>query len=178
MPNPRLRSDKKWEAQFKIVSDLFYLSEQYKDDVYLLQEYAKAIRNPVVFDNQVKETNCLLDYTIPNIDNDKTTPDHLIGMSNIVLYIIKSKLYQKWKTPDDFKKTLKALQVTIICPKKLNNSKVFKDWVFKYDDIESSIHWASKLKKNNIEFLLDKDGNQISVDRVWSEWFFINKSYL
>lgn len=173
-----LRSDEKWEAQFKIALDLFYLSEKYKDNKYLLQEFAKAIRNPIVFDNQVKDTNYLLDYTIPNPDNEKTTPDHLIGMSNIVLYIIKSKLYKKWKTPDDFKKTLRALQVTITCPKSLNNSKKFKDWVFKFENIETSINWSTKLRKNDIHFLLDKNGNQIDVDIAWSQWFFNNKSYL
>lgn len=178
MSKGKKRNEIKWDTQFKIAIDLLELSEKYKKDKILLEEYAKTIRNPIVFDNQVRETSLLLEYTIPNPEGYDVTEDHLIGMSNITLYMIKSELYKKWKNPDDFKNTLKALQVTIICPTNLNNSKGFKKWVFPYESVDYSVNWADKLKTNGIFFLLDKNGNEVSVDQVWSEWFFQYKSYL
>ena len=178
MSNRKLRSEKKWDVNYKIALDLFKLSENYKHDIYQLEEYAKIIRNPIVFDNQVKETLFLLNYNVPNPNNEKETYDHLMGMSNIVLYIIKNDLYKKWKSVDDFKDTLRALQVTITCPTSINNSNIFRKWVFSYESVEYSINWADKLKSNGIDYLIDNNGKKVSVEKVWSEWFFNNKNFL
>ncbi len=172
------RNDKKWQCQFEIALDLLKLSEKYSDNSYMLEQYAIAIRNPIVFDNQVKETELILDYKIPNPNGDKETLDHLIGMSNIVLYIIKSKLYEKWETKEDFIQTLKALQVMVVCPKKVNDSKGFKDWLSKYDSVDNTINWNYKLKENGYHYLINDKGELKSVDVIWSEWNYKYKKYL
>ena len=111
---------------------------------------------------------------------DKETDDHLIGMSNIVLYIHKKGLHKKWKSVEDFKKTLKALNVLLPIEKTLNNSKKFKhDWNFNYDNIESCIEWDKKLESVGIkELVCDTTKEKISVKKIKELWFEENKNYL
>jgi hypothetical protein len=172
------RSDKKWDAQLKIAIASFEAMEKFKDDYYMIEEFSKAYRNPIGFDNMVKGATKLLDYKIPIPNGEKKTNDHLIGLSNIIAYIFKLELYKKWRTINDFKNTLSALQIMVTCSKSLNDSKEFKKWLFPYNTIEKSIQWNEKLKKSGIYYLVNDDGEKIDVDVVWSEWFKNNIEYL
>jgi len=177
---PKKRDNQDWEMIFKLSVPLLKVSEQFDDKEFYIEKLSKLLRNPIVFDNQVKESTNILPYRIPNLNNDEETLDHLVGMSNIVLYIIKNKLYDKWQNIDDFKNTLFTLQVLIYCPKNLNNkSKFKKNWLFKYNDVEISVQWNEKLKKYGITDLEDiNTGQLVSVDTVYSIWFNQNKKYL
>ena len=172
-----LRTNEKWETQFKFAKDLFKLSENYIGNNYYLEQFSISMRNPIVFDNQTKETNLLLDYKIPNPDGLEETKDHLLGISNMVLYMIKSKSYNTWNTVEDFKRTLQALQVSVVCPKSLNDGG-FKTWIFDYDNIDICIQWNEKLKAHGIKYLLNDKGEEKLVDTIWCDWFFNYKKYL
>jgi len=130
------------------------------------------LRNPIIFDNNIKEVKTYLPYHIKGMRDEKTK-DHLIGMSNIVLYIFKNRLHDKWKSVSDFKKTLKSLNVLIPVTKELNDMGVFKNgWKFGYDDIDVCINWNDKLKSVGVTHLIcNKTGIEVCVDKVWGEWY-------
>jgi hypothetical protein len=188
--NGRKRSPKKWENHFKIAKKIFEgISDLDCGDDSLFKDVCISYRNPIVFDNNVSEASFLLPYHIPPCIEEsmsyeekdkrkKITKDHLIGMSNIVLYIYENKLYEKWDNVNDFINTLKSLQVLIKIPKTINDSKSFKSWQFDRNNINDCIYWNKKLKNENINYVLDKDNNQISVDDVWNEWYEKFKKYL
>jgi hypothetical protein len=92
-------------------------------------------------------------------------------MSNIVLYIFKNKIYKRWKSVEDFKKSIKALQVLLKIPKSLNNKGSYKSWQFDVDNINECIRWDIKLKNENINHLISKNGDKVSIDEVWNNWF-------
>lgn len=185
------RSEKKWLVQYIICVDQLRIASNYMDNQelflekygldykYLLEELSKSLRNAIIFDNQVKGSSTTLKYKIPNINNEVMLEDHLIGMSNIVLYIIKNKLYDKWESVQDFKNTLNTLQTLIWCPKSYNNNKNFKKkWLFNYDEIEMCIQWNKKLKDYGIDELEHiETGELVSVEKVYSIWFTENKMY-
>jgi hypothetical protein len=144
-----MRTKEEWENRYQCVKRLMSvmdtLSEDFEGNDRILETCATMLRNPVIFDNNVKVVKTRLPYSIENMNQE--TEDHLIGISNIVLYIYKRKLHNKWNNVEDFKKTLKALNVLLPIEKSLNNSKVFKhQWSFSYDDIESCIMWDKKLE--------------------------------
>jgi len=139
----RKRSKEKWNSQFLIVQKTFEsISELYKiGGQKLVSEACVSFRNPVVFDNQVSDAVFELPFFVPGRDGDKMTHDHLIGMSNIVLYIHKRGLNRTWNSSEDFIQSLKALQVLLWMPKSLNDKGTFKNWQFDYSNIEDCIFW-------------------------------------
>lgn len=174
------RTTEKWENQFKISQKIFEsISElgQLNDDE-LIRDACVAFRNPVVFDNQVSDAVFELPYFIPGKEGETITKDHLVGMSNIVLYIYENKIHQRWNTVDDFICTLKALQVLLPLPKTLNDSGTFKSWQFDRKNINDCIYWNKKLKNEGITHVFDDNHNQVSVDDVWTDWYENNKSFL
>lgn len=86
------------------------LSQDFENNTEILETCATMLRNPIIFDNNVKEVKTQLPYYIENMKNE--TEDHLIGISNIVLYIYKKKLHKKWNSVEDFKKNVKGVK----CP--------------------------------------------------------------
>ena len=174
-----VRTQEKWDSQYKLANYLLKMSKEYEGDNYMLEEYAKALRNPIVFDNQVADATSILEYKIPNPNNEDETLDHLVGISNIVLYMIKNKTYEKWNSLDDFKKSLQAMQVVIKCPRSYNNKMTWKNgWMFGFLEAETSIQWNRKLEQHGITHLIDKLGNLVPVGVVWSEWFSKNRMHL
>ena len=171
------RSSEKWEHQFIIAKTLLESMEPYKDNDSLIRSFCVGLRNPIVFDNQVTEAYHFLPYKLEDCVNPDTvsgplTEDHLIGISNIVLYIFKNEIYKRWESVEDFKKTLKTFQVLLTVPKSLNDKGSYKHgWQFDVDNINECIKWDVKLKNENINYLIDESGNQISVDDVWDEWY-------
>lgn len=174
----RNRSNEKWNENYEIAVNLINGFDNY-DSVEKKQSYAKILRNPIVFDNNVKESKIILNYYIKYENDINYTYDHLIGMSNIVLYIYKSKLYKKWNSVDDFKKTLKALNIQIKIPKSLNNKKNIKnDWLFNMNDIEDCVLWYKKFENIKINEVFDKYDNSIKIKDIWNEWWEEYKNYL
>lgn len=173
----RRRSQQKWENQLKISKKIFEsISEIAKSNDYeLIRDACVAFRNPVVFDNQVSEAFYELPYYIPG---DKMVSDHLVGMSNIVLYIYKNKIFERWNTTDEFIKTLRALQVLLPIPKSLNDKGSFKSWQFDMNNINECIKWYKKLQNENIKFLNRIDGELVPVMEVYNDWYENNKNYL
>jgi len=175
------RGEKKWEEHFIITKSLFYLMNDLwvkYEDRSLIRSAATAFRNPIIFDNKVSGAYHKLPYKCGVDVLGKVVDDHLIGISNTVLYIYKKKLYERWYSSDDFKKTLKSLQILLTIPQKLNTSKEFKNWQFNLDTIDNCIRWNDKLKENNINYLISEDGSSVSVDVIWDEWYSNNKEYL
>lgn len=154
------------------------LSKDFENNTEILEVCATMLRNPVIFDNNVKGVKTVLPYHIENMKNE--TQDHLLGMSNTVLYIYKKKLHKKWNSVDDFKNTLRALNVLLGIEKRLNNSKPFKNqWKFSYDDIESCLEWDKKLKSVGItELVCNKTNKKVSVTKIRETWHEENKQYL
>jgi len=165
------RSIEKWQHQYIISKTLLESMEPYENDDNLIRSFCVALRNPIVFDNQVTEVCHNLPYKLDSDDNGQTSKDHLIGMSNIVLYIFKNKIYKRWKSVEDFKKSIKALQVLLKIPKSLNNKGSYKSWQFDVDNINECIRWDIKLKNENINHLISKNGDKVSIDEVWNNWF-------
>ncbi len=171
------RSEEKWNHQFIIAKTLLESMEKFEDDDDLVRSFCVGLRNPIVFDNQVAEAHHYLPYQLEEcIDPTNVvgplTGDHLIGISNIVLYIFKNKTYKKWETVEDFKMTLKAFQVLLTIPKSLNDKGSYKHgWQFDVTNINECIKWNVKLKTESIDYLIDETGNRVSVDHVWSEWY-------
>lgn len=174
------RSSEKWGNQFKISQKIFEsISELGQlNSNGLIRDACVAFRNPVVFDNQVSDAVFELPYHIPGNGIEPMTKDHLVGMSNIVLYIYVNKIYQRWNISDDFINTLKALQVLLLLPKSLNDSGSFKSWQFDIHNINDCIEWNKKLKNEGITHVFDKNNQQVLVDDVWTEWYENNKSFL
>jgi hypothetical protein len=174
------RTKEKWENQFKISQKIFEsLSElaQLNDDE-LIRDACVAFRNPVVFDNQVSDATFELPYHIPGYSGESMTKDHLVGMSNIVLYIYENKIYERWNSVSDFINTLKALQVLLTLPKSLNDKGTFKSWQFDRLNINNCIYWNKKLNNENITYVIDSNNNRISIDDIWNEWYENNKKFL
>ena len=177
-----MRTKQEWEKRYQCVKRLMSvmdtLSEDFENNTEILETCATMLRNPIIFDNNVKEVKTQLPYYIENMKNE--TEDHLIGISNIVLYIYKKKLHKKWNSVEDFKKTLKALNVLLPIEKVLNNSKVFKHgWKFTYDTIESCLYWDKKLESVGItELICNKTNVKVSVTKIKEMWYEENKEYL
>jgi len=154
------------------------LSEDFENNTEILETCATMLRNPIIFDNNVKEVKIELPYHIENMK--KETDDHLIGISNIVLYIYKKSLHKKWNSVEDFKKTLKVLNVQLSIEKALNNSKRFKQgWKFSYDNIESCLDWDKKLISVGItELVCNKTNEKVSVTKIREDWYKENEKYL
>ena len=177
-----MRTKEEWENRYQCVKRLMsvmdLLSNDFEGNNQILETCATMLRNPIIFDNNVKVVKTRLPYYIENMNQE--TEDHLIGISNIVLYMYKRKLHNKWNSVEDFKKTLKALNVLLPIEKSLNNSKVFKhQWSFSYDDIESCINWDKKLESVGITELVCNETNQkVSVSKIREDWYKSNKEYL
>ncbi len=57
-------------------------------------------------------------------------------------------------------------------PKTLNDKGSYKNgWQFDVTNINECIKWDVKLKREDINHLIDESGNQISVEDVWNEWY-------
>ena len=163
------RSEEKWQHQYIIAKSLLESMEPYEDNDELIRNFCVALRNPIIFDNQVNEafhnTNLKVD------SNEDGVLDHLIGMSNIVLYIFKNKIHHRWTNVSDFKNTLKAFQVLLKVPKSLNNKGSYKnEWQFDVTNINECIRWDIKLKRESIEYLINTSGEHVSVDGAWTDW--------
>ena len=169
------RSEKEWENRFQCVKRLMCvmdsLSDDFGGDDEILKTCATMLRNPIIFDNNVKEVKTTLPYYVEGMD--KETEDHLIGMSNIVLFIYKKGIHKKWDTLDDFKRTLKALNILLPVEKSLNDSKVFKnEWSFEYSNIEDCINWDKKLESVGIKSLVCNETKEsIDVKVIRDSWF-------
>jgi len=174
------RSDETWNNYFIMCKGLFLMMEdlwgKHRDET-LIKTISTALRNPIVFDNNLSESSYKLPY-VTDLGSDKFVKDHLVGISNIVLYIYENKLYRKWENVEDFKLTLRTLQVLLHVPKTLNNAKGFKGWQFKKSNIGDCIKWNNKLKQNNILYLYDVNGSRFDVDVVWGEWYENNRNNL
>lgn len=167
------RTKKTWENYFIMCKSLFLMMEdlwEKHQDESLIKTIATALRNPIIFDNNLSDASYILPY-VSDLESEKFMKDHLIGMSNIVLYIYQKKLYYKWDDVESFKLTLRALQVLLYIPKTLNSTKKFKSWQFNINNISDCIKWNEKLKQNNIFHLYDEYNNKISVDDVWFDWY-------
>jgi hypothetical protein len=171
------RSSQKWNVNYKMVKEICDVADRNRDDKYFLEQFAIAQRNPVMFDNDTKETSALLEYKIPNPDGLEETKDHLLGISNAVLYMFKSELHKNWNDVEDFKRTIQALNVTIVCPKVLNDGG-FKTWLFDWNKVDVCIQWNHKLRAHGIVNLVNDKGETIDVDTLWCDWHYKYKKYL
>lgn len=177
-----MRTKEEWENRYQCVKRLMSvmdtLSVDFEGNNRILETCATMLRNPIIFDNNVKVVKTRLPYSIENMNQE--TEDHLIGISNIVLYVYKRKLHNKWNSVEDFKKTLKALNVLLPIEKSLNNSKVFKhEWSFSYDNIESCINWDKKLESVGItELICNETNEKVSVTKIRETWYKENEEYL
>jgi hypothetical protein len=174
------RSIEKWTNQFLISQKIFEsISDLGKiGGDSLIRDACVAYRNPVVFDNQVSDATFDLPYYIDGSPGESMTKDHLIGTSNIVLYIHKNKINEKWKNIDDFVNTLRALQVLLLMPKSLNDKGSFKSWQFELHNIDGCIKWNDKLKNEGVFYLKSNSNDLIHVDEVWDIWYNKFKNYL
>jgi hypothetical protein len=110
-----MRTKEEWENRYQCVKRMMSvmdtLSKDFEGNNKILETCATMLRNPIIFDNNVKVVKTKLPYYIENMNQE--TEDHLIGISNIVLYIHKRGLHNKWNSVEDFQKTLKALNVLL-----------------------------------------------------------------
>lgn len=175
----RERTEHKWIMNFNGVVVFFEgLEKLEKISIEDLENGCTMLRNPIIFDNNVKVSQHVVGKIVSEDGDAKYTNDHLIGISNIVLYMYKNKLYKKWKNHNDFIPTLKALQALIICPVKLNSIKKYKsDWLFNYENINKCIEWNKKLKNNNINEIL-VNGEMVDVDIEYDKWVLEYKEFL
>jgi hypothetical protein len=163
------KTEKIWEEKYIIAKTFFESMEVHSDNEQLIKRFCGTLRNPIIFDN--KSNSHKIPYILQNITTS-TVDDHLIGMSNAVLYIFKNEVYKRWKSPDDFKKTIRALQPLLKISTNLNNSEDYKcAWQFDETNINDCIKWNNKLKKVSINHLIDSNGIQKPVDDVWNEWY-------
>lgn len=124
-------------------------------------------RNPLIFDNNIKNLYYKIKYFVVSEYDGDYTYDHLIGMVNIVRFMFENKLYGSvFKDECEWAKVFKTLNVQISVPKKLNNKDSYRYW--KFDDC---IRWDNKLKEHNIHWAEDKNGNKISVDEIYKIWY-------
>ena len=176
------RTPEKWDSQFQISKKIFEgIPELGKiGGTELIRDACVAYRNPVVFDNQVADACFKLPFYVPYDLGEKLTHDHLIGTSNIVLYIHRNKINERWTSYEDFIKTLKSLQVLLLMPKSLNDKGSFKNnWQFDYHNINNCIKWNDKLRREGIEFLISENNQFRSpIDDVWEEWYETFKEFL
>lgn len=174
------RSIEKWNNIFLINQKIFESISELSNlgDDNLVKDACVAYRNPVVFDNDVSDAVFKLPFYIKGSTGEEMVNDHLIGMSNIVLYIHKNKINERWENVDDFMTTLKALQVLLSMPKWLNNKGTFKSWQFDIQNIDNCINWNEKLKREGITHLNCVDGTISHVDDVWNSWYDHFKKYL
>lgn len=172
------RSQKEWEINFRCSKDLLSVMDTYTDDA-TIERCSVLLRNPIIFDNNVKDVKTVLPFSVVS-EGGKTLADHLIGTSNIVLYIFKNGLHKKWETVDDFKNTLKTLNVLLVIPSHLNNKSVFKNgWQFKSNNINDCIKWNDKLKSVGIDKLIcNETGEIVDIDIIWTNWYNKNKGFL
>lgn len=172
------KTDEDWKSDFQFTIDIFTICEKFENDKKQLKRQLSKLRNPVLFDINL---GINLTYKIPNNDNDiKYMYDHVIGLTNIGMYIFNKKLYKKWETIEDYKNCLNSLMVKIKCPNNINNKKLYKkDWIHNLDNIENCINWNQKLKNNGI-LLLENINNtsKLDVDTVWQNWYDNNKQFL
>mgnify|MGYP003349746244 CR=1 FL=1 len=163
------------EHQFIIAKTLLESMEQFRDNDELVRSFCVGLRNPVIFDNQVSEAFYTLPYKM-ELDNQNSGPlteDHLIGISNIVLYIFKNEIYKRWNNVEDFKKTLKTFQVLLTVPKSLNDKGSYKyGWQFDVDNINECIKWDVKLKNENIRPLIKQRLNE-STNPIFKKLFSV-----
>ena len=170
------KTEKIWEEKYIIAKTLFESMEVHIGNDQLIKRFCGTLRNPIIFDN--KANNHKIPYILQKITTD-TTDDHLIGMSNAVLYIFKNKIYKRWKSADDFRTTIRALQPLLKISKELNNSETYKKgWQFDGTNINECIKWNNKLKKVSINHLIDINGVQTPVDDVWNEWYVQYSNFL
>lgn len=176
----RSRTTQKWVNQYQISKKCFESISELgaSNDLELIRDACVAFRNPVVFDNQVSAAVHELPYCIPGKPGESMTKDHLVGMSNIVLYIYINKIHERWTCPDDFIATLRALQVLLPLPKSLNDRGSFKSWQFDVQNINDCIHWYKKLQNEGITHLHNQSGKLVPVMDVYTEWYENNKSFL
>jgi len=169
-----IRSKKEWENKFECVKRLMSVMDSLANDFgpnsEIIETCATMLRNPIIFDNNLKEVKTKLPYTIEGMINE--TEDHLIGMSNMVLFIYKKGIHRKWSNVDDFKRTLKALNVLLPVEKSLNDSGTFKNgWMFDYDGIEDCINWDKKLESVGITHLVCNETNEmVAVSSIKESW--------
>jgi hypothetical protein len=168
------RDDNKWELNFKGAKLLMGTLDKC-DSIAEVENLSTLLRNPIIFDNNVVDVKTLIPYSIPKdfLVDSKSTEDHLVGTSNMVLYIYTNKLHKSWKSVADFKSTIKSLNVLMRIPKKLNDMGKFKTgWLFSSHNINECVRWDNKLKSVGITHLIcNTTDNLISVDDVWSEWY-------
>jgi hypothetical protein len=171
----KARSEKEWENKFECVKRLMSVMDSLANDfgpnAEIIETCATMLRNPIIFDNNLNEVKTKLPYTIEGMANE--TEDHLIGMSNIVLFIYKKGIHKKWSNVNDFKRTLKALNVLLPVEKSLNDSGTFKNgWMFSYDKVEDCINWDKKLNSVGITSLVcNKTDEKIDVKVIRDSWF-------
>lgn len=172
------KTDDDWKNDFEFTIDIFTICEKFQNDKRQLKRQLSKLRNPVLFDINL---GINLSYKIPTDDEHiKYMYDHVIGLTNIGLYIFNKKLYKKWQTVDDYKNCLNSLMVKIKCPNNINNKKTYKkDWIHDINNIENCINWNQKLKINGIQLLENINSKEIiDVDKVWEKWYIDNKKYL
>jgi len=176
------RDKKTWEMKFKCVKKFMTVMDTMGADDELIECCSTMLRNPVVFDNNVKEVKSVIPFEIEGLKDSttKVTEDHLIGMSNMVLYMFRNGLHRTWETVEDFKNTLKALNVLLPVTKEMNDNGTFKKgWQFKSGNINDCIKWDKKLKSVGITELICKEtGEKVSVEDAWATWFEGNKEFL
>jgi hypothetical protein len=168
------RTEKEWSNRFIITKNLMEGMNNIWDihkDEDMIKSYSTMLRNPIIFDNNVKDVKYILPYHIEGVEGG--IEDHLVGMSNIVLFIFKKELHKKWNTLDDFKNTLKALNVLLKVPKKLNDSGSYKfGWHFDIDSVEECLNWDKKLKLSGIDYLISNDTKEkVDVSQIRNDWF-------
>ena len=77
-----MRTKQEWEKRYQCVKRLMSvmdtLSEDFENDTEILETCATMLRNPIIFDNNVKDVKIQLPYHIENMKNE--TEDHLIGI--------------------------------------------------------------------------------------------------
>jgi hypothetical protein len=148
-----MRTKEEWENRYQCVKRLMSvmdtLSEDFEGNNRILETCATMLRNPIIFDNNVKVVKTRLPYSIENMNQE--TEDHLIGISNIVLYMYKRKLHKKWYSVEDFKKTLKLKRprsgkiLYKLVLKRLYSLFMYKDFKEDFDDIRNTINKTLEL---------------------------------
>ena len=162
------RSNKRWENQFISAKIHFNSTEaqfQITNDKDWLVDHCTGLRNPICFDNNLNEVIERINESY--VSEGKTTEDHLLGMSNMVLLIFKKGIYKKWETVEDFKKSLKLINVVMKVDKSLNDKKEFKGWKFSYDNVEDCIFWYKKFYNSGVY----KTDSGRDIKEVWEEWY-------
>jgi len=175
------RTLKEWNNKFICIQNMMEGMDEVWNkfqDNSIMESYATMLRNPIIFDNNIKDVKNLLPYHIEGMENN--TEDHLIGISNIVLYIFKKQLHKKWVTVDDFKNTLKALNILLPVSKKLNDNGTYKfGWKFDMENIEQCLNWDDKLKSVGVTHLVHNETKiKTPVSEIKKRWYEEFKNFL